>query len=120
MGQRFCHTMPDGSLAIISLSERYAVDSDETAYFLLKTCFELHRPEMVKPGLEGEALEIWRAILHFDDYDGPRDWMCRPIPDTEILPDYDPARRHAWRERWVAGRLQIVDDGTIPDVVRGR
>jgi len=112
MGQLFCHAMPDGSLATFSMSERYAVDSEETFYFLHAACFELHRWEMVNPELEGEALEIWRAILHFDDYQGPRDWVCREITG-ERLPDY--ARRHAWRERMVAGRPEIFDDVTIPD-----
>ena len=106
---RFSHVMPDGSLAIIYLSERYAVDSDEAAYFLLKTCFELHRSEFETPTMING---VRRFSMHFDDYTGPRDWVTRALPDAEVLPDR--SRRNAWRERTIQGRREIFVDETIP------
>lgn len=104
MPRMFSHVLTDGSIAIISLSDRYLGDSVKTEYFLLKTCYELHKrfdPDFTKD-----------AGQHFDDYTDPRDWVVREIQPADLPPRG--SRRHAWREREVAGRKEIFDDLTIP------
>lgn len=111
MNKLFSHVMPDGSVAIISLREGSPA---QEVRWLAKTCFELHRSELVNPLLIGEELEVWQMNVHFDDYQDPSVRVTREITGQE-LPDR--ARRHAWREGYRRGVLAIYDDRTIPDLV---
>lgn len=117
MTRVFSHILADSSVVIITLgtprNTATQTVAEQEQRFLDKTLFEIHRSELANPLFTGEALEDWRRNVHFDDFVNPPVRIAREITG-EPLPDR--ARRHAWRERTIAGRPEIFDNPAIPDL----
>lgn len=115
--RRICFTLPDGVLCvsqIVRLEHKAGIpakmltasnERDSFAYGMEKTIFELYRPWLENLELTGEALEYWRANIHFDDFTGEIPITCREAT-TDDLPA-ERSQRSAWFDDISSGDPKI-------------